>query len=159
MNFHECKKRTIKWAEKVGIFKFSSEEAQIACFLEEVGEVITAETREQKASEIGDCAVTIINCDHFQKRSMDTFEKIDFKNCMHPLSWSAQAVLMRSYDLAMKELIAYANCNNFDFIECWEKALNKIEKRQAMIFEKGGKCVKVESMTPEQLEIFKKESV
>ena len=134
MDFYEFQENVVQWATDRNIYIESTCEHQIAKALEEIGELITAITDEQRADAIGDISVCLVNAAYL---AGDILEKPRFKTKFE-LEDIARYVIRKQFQNAL--LATYAQQCKYEFEECLQMAWNTIKDRKGKMI--NGKFVK-----------------
>lgn len=151
MDFGDFKNKVENWANVRGIYDHSSESHQQAKALEEVGEFITAKTKNDMVDAIGDIAVCVVNAAHF---SGDLNKSPNLYRYRSDMGAVANSICIQDYNHVVGSLVAIASSIGVTFATCLQAAWDEIKDRKGMMVD--GKYVKWDNLTPEQREEFLK---
>jgi len=156
--FNELVERVINWSEGIDLYGQSTEAKQVSKAFEEFAELIAAidDKNEYEIKDaIGDILVCLVNAKHLEG-GLEIY-----KNCfdstrrcfLEILSDVAADMAYGDYNSSLGGLEQLCIELNFDIEECFEMAVDTIEKRKLLMV--NGKAVKWENMTEEQRDIWR----
>jgi len=155
--FDELVQRVIKWSEGIDLYNQSTVLKQASKAYEEFAELLSAmddgDTEEIKDA-IGDIVVCLVNASHLSSETL--IAQLGREESDDPKL--DEVVLCVSSDIiedpisAVSNLSIIANAYGATIDECFEMAVETIEKRKLLMV--NGKAVKWENMTDEQRELW-----
>lgn len=155
MKFDEFQKKVIDLTTQWGVFEQSSFEDQYALLKEECWEYFESFQMRHQILELGDIIWCLIVCSEIDQQCLAArHPHTSYTTSIeHFESGMARNIALKNFDDALSNAIAIARRKSITTIEIFESVYEKNSKRKGMMFD--GKFTKVQSMTEEQLSIYR----